>query len=437
MSVESVTLVSGARLVASGGPQAVGSRRDENVDDQVFPTLPAAIERFTKWLEAYGPTSYDHQSYFAGPLGGRAKALYYRKRALGTLAVAPMILSEAFLPAGRRLFGPKQRFPIADAHYAMGFARLSAVTNQSRHYDKAVEFLEALIRSRCPGYEHYCWGYPFDWVTRTGVMAKGTPLITTTPYVYEAFAAVHGIDGQQRWLDIMQSIAEHAFRDIKDRAIAADAATAGYNPLDLQGGVVNASAYRAFLLTDASIRFGRTDYREAAQRNLNFVVRCQQPDGSWFYAADGARDFVDHFHTCFVLKALAKIEKIAPNAIYTRAIDAGLDYYARELFDEHGLPKPFARAPRLTVYRRELYDCAECINLAVLLRGRLALMDRRLTSTVAEILDNWQQADGSFRARRLILGWDNVPMHRWAQSQMFRSLCHVLPKGTGRTEAHA
>jgi hypothetical protein len=30
--------------------------------------------------------------------------------------------------------------------------------------------------------------------------------------------------------------------------------------------------------------------------------------------------------------------------------------------------------------------------------------------------------DGSFRSRRLIFGWDEVPMHRWAQSQMFRSL---------------
>jgi hypothetical protein len=28
--------------------------------------------------------------------------------------------------------------------------------------------------------------------------------------------------------------------------------------------------------------------------------------------------------------------------------------------------------------------------------------------------------------RKLILGWDNVPMHRWAQSQMFRALAFYL-----------
>src|SRR5690606_34404094 len=208
--------------------------------------LQAAINRFVGWLSAYGAYSYDHQSYFAGHFGGRAKALYYRHRLLGTFAVAPMILSEAFLPAARRLFGPKLRFPIADAHYAMGFARLAAVTGQAAHYDRAVEFLEALEQSRCPGWKHYCWGYPFDWVTRTGVMAKGTPLITTTPYVYEAFLSVYELDQQQRWLDVMQSIGEHAFQDIKDREISTSCAAAGYNPFDENGAVVNASAYRAF-----------------------------------------------------------------------------------------------------------------------------------------------------------------------------------------------
>lgn len=398
------------------------------MDDRDLATLTAAIERFIRWLESYGPVSYDHQSYYAGPLGGRAKALYYRHRALGTLAVAPMVLSEAFLPSARRLFGPKLRFPIADAHYAMGFARLAAITGNTLHYDRAVEFLEALVQSRCPGYERYCWGYPFDWVTRTGVMARGTPLITTTPYVYEAFSAVYQIDGRERWLEIMESIAEHAFRDIPDREIGPDEATAGYNPVDKQGGVINASAYRAFLLVAASLQFGREEYRRAAERNLNFVLRHQQPDGSWFYAADGVRDFVDHFHTCFVLKALAKIERLAPHAGCTRAIEAGVDYYVCHLFDAAGLPKPFSSAPRLTVYRNELYDYAECINLGSLLRGRFPKLDERLASTLADLLRNWQKADGSFRSRRLLLGWDNVPMHRWAQAQLFRSLCQLLPE---------
>ena len=54
-------------------------------------SVTEVLAGFTGWLEAFGETSRDHQSFFAGPIGGRAKSLYYRHKALGTLAVAPMI----------------------------------------------------------------------------------------------------------------------------------------------------------------------------------------------------------------------------------------------------------------------------------------------------------------------------------------------------------
>jgi len=98
--------------------------------------------------------------------------------------------------------------------------------------------------------------------------------------------------------------------------------------------------------------------------------------------------------------------------------------------DADRLPKPFAKAPRLTVYRRELYDYAECVNLATLLRGRFPALDTILSAVVHDVLVRWQRADGSFRSRELLVGWDTVPMHRWAQSQMFRSLSLLLARST-------
>jgi hypothetical protein len=134
------------------------------------------------------------------------------------------------------------------------------------------------------------------------------------------------------------------------------------------------------------------------------------------------------------LKALVKLERLLGHEDVHRAIKAGVDYYLRSLFDRDGLPKPFSKAPRLTVYRRELYDYAECINLAVLLKGRFPGLEERLDSTVSDLLQHWQKDDGSFRSRRLLLGWDNVPMHRWAQAQLFRSLCFFLGRMRGTPE---
>jgi hypothetical protein len=393
-----------------------------------------AVARFTEWLAGFGETSYDHQSFYASPLGRRAKALYYERRLLGKLATAPMVFCEAFVPSARRLFWKPQRLAIADAHYAMGFAFLAQVFGTAKYHQRAVHFLEVLESTRCQGYADYCWGYPFDWQTRGSCIKEGTPLITTVPYVYEAFAQVYELDADQRWRRIMRSIAQHVFESYRDIEIAPGSATCAYTPdaPDDPGGVINASAYRAFVLTNAALEFSEDKYRETANRNLNFVLASQNPDGSWYYSTtDPHRDFVDHFHTCFVLKALAKIEKLTGSPQVTKAIERGVTYYVRSLFDEDGLPKPFSRAPRLTVYRRELYDYAECINLGVLLRGRFAELDERVATTMSDLLRRWQQPNGSFKSRELLLGWDNVPMHRWAQSQVFRSLCALLLQSQG------
>ena len=390
------------------------------------------ISKFVEWLDWYGENSYDFQTFYASPVGQRAKALYYKQPFLGTMAVAPIIFCEAFLPSARRLFWKPQRFPIADAHYAMGFATLFQALGEQKYYQRAVHFLEVLEATRCQGQKHYAWGYPFDWVGIGGTVKAETPLITTEPYVYEAFSYVYEIDKDQKWREIMQSLARHASEDYFDYETSPRASRGSYSPTPEPSGkgVVNASAYRAFLLTKAAEDFSEGKYRKQAERNMHFVLESQNADGSWYYAMDGKRSFVDHFHTCFVMKALAKIERLTGDSHCTKAIERGVEYYVKYLFDEAGLPKPFSKAPRLTIYRRELYDYAECINLVTLLRGRFPELEHRLETVLDDITARWQRPDGSFRSRHLLLGWDDVPMHRWAQAQLFRSLCLLFAQNS-------
>jgi hypothetical protein len=393
--------------------------------DSLTDQVSSVLTNFAEWLDVFGETSLDHQTFFSGSVGGVAKSLYYRYPGLGIVAVAPMIFFEAFVPSARRFFDHPVRFPIADAHYAMGFAFLYEEAGDPTYLEKAIHFLNLLKETRCPDFTEYCWGYPFDWVTRTGTLKRQTPLITTTPYVFEAFLQVNQLNPRDEWKCTLESIARHGAVDIKDFRMSEAASSCSYTPFS-SGGVVNAAAYRAFLLTSASKVFSREEYWRIAERNLNFVLEAQNADGSWYYAVDGVRNFVDHFHTCFVMKALAKIHTLTGHEACFEALSKGVKYYLENLFDPDGLPRPFSRAPRLTVYKRELYDCAECINLCLLLRDRFPQLETRLATVVAGILNDWVKPDGSFRSRRLHFGWDNVPMHRWGQSQMFRSLAYYL-----------
>ncbi|MGH7942134.1 MAG: hypothetical protein ACREE6_09470 [Limisphaerales bacterium] len=387
--------------------------------------VQTALENFSAWLGDFGEVSYDHQSFFAGPVGRAAKSFYYRHKTVGAAVVAPMVFCEAFFPAARQWFHHPMRLPIADAHYAMGFAWLFEATGNEFYLQKAMHFLEVLRKTRCPAFKEFSWGYPFDWMTQAGPIRAGTPLITTTPYVFEAFMQVEQLRPHLKWRRILESIARHIRSDYKDFKVSDKAMSCSYTPYG-KVGVVNASAYRAFALTSAAKFFNDDRFLEASLPNFNFVLESQNPDGSWPYAMDGKRGFVDHFHTCFVMKSLAKIYLLTGNEDCMKALDRGVEFYTQNLFSEDGMPRPFAKAPRLTVYQHELYDCAECINLCLLLRKYFPQLEKTLEGVTAGILNHWVKADGSFRSRQLMFGWDNVPMHRWGQSQMFRSLALYL-----------
>src|SRR5439155_14542944 len=190
--------------------------------------------------------------------------------------------------------------------YDMGFAFLYQTTANPTYLKRAMHFLSMLKETRCSRFKEYCWGYPFNWIWRGGVIKAQTPLITTTPYVYEAFLQVYQIlrnsselnslfsaccppssvlrplDLLDDYKQIVESIARHAAKDIKDFKTSETASSCSYTPY-LPGVVINAAAYRALLLTSASQVVAEEEYWSIAERNLNFVLENQNQDGSWYY----------------------------------------------------------------------------------------------------------------------------------------------------------
>jgi hypothetical protein len=195
--------------------------------------------------------------------------------------------------------------------------------------------------------------------------------------------------------------------------------------------VVNANAYRGFLLVTAGRRFEREEWEDAGRRNIRFVLSSQRSDGSWPYSTDGTDDFVDNFHTCFVLKNLVKVWQVTADEDVRSAILRGYDFYLAHLLDQHGLPIPFAERPRLTLHRRDLYDYAEGTNLARLVRDLVPRANGVLERLTLELVEHWQLADGHFVTRELLVGSNKVPYHRWAQSQAFHSLADLVASDLG------
>jgi hypothetical protein len=397
-----------------------------------------------EWLESTQNASYDPYDIWGTWYGRSARRLYYKKNPVGMLMTAPLILMEVICPGLRRIFVKKNRFATADAQLALAFLNLyeskqfadpTKVSSAKSVADwpadswleKAERIAEELLAESVPGYRGHCWGYPFDWENVAGLMPKGTPHITATPYCYEAFTRLFDLTGRQHYLEVARSITAFVYGDLNDTRTGPKSSASSYTPHD-HGKVVNASAYRAFVLFDAARRFKSEECRAKAWSNLRFILENQQVDGSWLYAIDNPTEaFIDNFHTCFVLKNLYKINLHLDDSDVRNAIHRGYDWYRSNLFDARDEPKSFAIAHRFQIVRLEMYNIAEAITLGVLLRneieGALALAEKLANRLI------WQYAvrKGHWVTRVYLGGIKHtVPFLRWPQSQLFLALTNLL-----------
>jgi hypothetical protein len=389
--------------------------------------LHGAILRFVAWWERHGRASHDPYDLWGTRYGLFARRLYYEKHPLGLPLIAPIVAAETFCPSIRKLFVRKQRFATADAQLLLAFLLLHQVSADDKFLQTARALADDLLDISIPGYRGHCWGYPFDWQNNSGLWRRNTPFITSTPYCYEAFARLFDVTREERFAGIARSAANFVFHDLNDTPVGDNSAAGSYGPHD-NTLVINASAYRAFVLFDAANRFGLDEFLPKAHRNLNFILENQRSDGSWLYALRSPGEaFIDHFHTCFVLKNLHKIDRLLSDARISQAVQHGHAYYRKELFSPDGLPRSFAIQPRTQLVRLEMYNIAEAITLGVLVKDLIPGAFEDAKRLAAFLIDRHQVGAGYFTTRVFIGGLRHTfPFIRWPQSQLFYALTNLL-----------
>lgn len=390
-------------------------------------TLESSIQRFLSWLEKHGYASYDPYDIWGIPYSLWARKLYYKKSLLGLPFIAPILLIDTFLPGLRRFLVKKERFATADAQLILTFINLYKYYQSEEYLTKAKKLGEELLSYSVPGYSGYCWGYPFDWQNSGALWRKNTPYITATPYCFEAYLALYDNTGDKRYLDIAESITRFVADDLKETPTGENASAGSYSPID-NSKVINASAYRAMVLTEASVRFSNSSYKEKADRNLNFILQTQNADGSWLYEIDHAKGaFIDHFHTCFVIKNLYKISRHNSSSQIIDAIHRGFEYYRNSLFRPDGSPRPFAVEPRFQIVTDDLYNYAEAITLCSLLNKEIPCAGDLANRLAATLTGKYQLSKGFFVTKKYRSGIKTTfPFLRWSQAQVFYGLTNFV-----------
>ena len=312
------------------------------------------------------PVSFDPYDLWRTSLGVRSRRKFYKGKLLGKLGAASLAVADWLAPQlSRSLLGAQKRpYPILSA---LNILRL-ACEGVKIDCRAALEDLRAQQSKT----KFVAWGLGFPWMSKNGLYGPETPFVTHTPYVMEALLVLAKNEMCRAQAMAMFHGTWDFLQSLKVMYEGEDALALSYAPVDELRIVVNANSYAAFAYALHAMH-GRENIREEARKKatrlVRWVVRQQGKEGEWFYYADREPgNFIDCFHSCFVVKNLIKTRNLLPETrkIVDGAIERGWHYIRTRFYDPRkGFVRRFTVRAHRDPFRWDLYDQAEFLGLLV------------------------------------------------------------------------
>ncbi len=299
------------------------------------------------------------------PSGVRTREMFYAGRLAGKIRAVVTGLADWWTPGLlRSVIGAEPlAYPITVAQLIM----------MSDHADPQAS-LHALEASAVPDRARFglAWGLGFPWMSKNGLYGADIPFVTHTPYAMEALlhlASKHDAVADAAKADFIET---WQFLDaLLVMHESADELALSYAPVDEPRIVINANAYACFAYAMHGVHNPGVsgEARERSRRLARFVLRNQSPEGFWHYYADQLPgNFIDCFHSCFVLKNLRKAAALDPELgdEYGDALERGRTWIDEAMFDAgRGLARRFAERDIKDPFTWDLYDQAEYLGILI------------------------------------------------------------------------
>ena len=380
-------------------------------------TLQAAHHHLWKWCRTQGLAGYDP---FDGLNSRLFQATPLRKSRTARLA---WIQFHKRSPVNfRSLIGvPRERNAKAIALFA-----LAALADFRRNPTKeneieARELLDDLIWMSLKGFSGACWGYNFDWQSRSFFAPRGTPTIVPTAFAARALCEAAEVLARDEYLPFARTICDFILNDLNRSEETKDEVCFSYSPID-RTRVFNASLLAGETLATVGKLLGEVSLIDWAQRAGLYAVSRQQQDGSWLYGADSHQLWADNFHTAYILTSLSRISAAGGSGDqFDNALLHGYDFWAERFFLKDGWPKYYAER----LYPADIHSTASAIVALAELRGRIpgALI---LAEQIAKwAIANLRDERGFFYYQRRRLLKVRIPYMRWSEAWMTYALARL------------
>ena len=287
---------------------------------------------------------------------------------------------------------------------------------------EARELLDDLIGLSLKGFQGACWGYNFDWQSRSFFAPKGTPTIVPTAFATRALCEAAEVIDRDKYLPLARTVCSFILSDLKRTHETSDEVCFSYSPLD-QTRVFNASLMAAEVLATVGGLLAEESLCDLAMRATRYVIRRQLADGSWAYGGDSHHMWNDNFHTAFILTSLSRIvERCRARDEFESALLRGYEFWKERFFLTNGWPKYYPDR----LYPADVHSAAAAIVTLVELRGRFPATVPLAEQIAIWTIENLRSPHGYFYYQRKRFYTNRIPYMRWSQAWMSYALARLI-----------
>jgi hypothetical protein len=210
--------------------------------------------------------------------------------------------------------------------YATLDQSLPALTGRSGPSPRVTRMRTALLARRTPAGG---FGYEFPVVTRWGRYGEGEPNLVATVFALQGLADAAELGGDDEAgaaaLDVARFALDHFTAETSFLAYHAGSRVLVHNANALACGQM-ARSFRA----------AGTDPPDEVLAAARLTVEAQRADGSWPYADHPRCQWVDTFHTLYILDGLDELGRADPGGPWRQSFDRGLGFVHGQCLSHRG-----------------------------------------------------------------------------------------------------
>jgi hypothetical protein len=410
--------------------------------------IQLASQALDSWIEREGFCGWDPHDALNSPL---LRRLTFHNRLAGIFWLQLFKRSPFNLRAS--LGVPKGYNPKAMGLFLASYIRKFEMARDPKALEQIHVLAGWLLENVTNGYHGACWGYNFPWPNRSFFAPAGTPTIVNTAFIALAFMDMHHLLSESvsesitpktqdtskwsdywRWassppLSVARSSCDFILQDLNISRPTPKELCFSYTPLDTRL-VHNANMMGAWLLASVFRETGETQLAEAALAAARFTTRRQRADGSWPYGEAPKDQWVDNFHTGFVLEALRRTAACLQTSEFRDNLLKGYEFWKEHMFLGDGTPKYY---PHET-YPIDVHSVAQAILTFLEFRESDREADDWALRVARWGVENLQDPSGYFHYQIRRSYRIRIPYMRWSQAWMQRSLTELIKQR--RSDGH-